>query len=176
MEDRRLGRDSLEVATVIKQTAGMWVNSFCFGQRTDDCELSQIVSATVDRQTSGNRVEYDSSQIFLALVDEQTFGIQFDWDSSQSTVLGILCAKKFRVSQFWEHGNWHWTSFSLIAANNFSSRVVDNLLLDIYSERIFDKYAQPYSTIPIQGTYFIHVLFSIVVMDLYSIIRLMDSW
>ena len=80
-----------------------------------DYDLSRLVSASVDGQTPGTRVEYESIQIVLPLVDGQTSGDQVDWDSSQLTrvvwelsqsiVPGVFCAKKFCVSQFWEHRN-----------------------------------------------------------------------
>ena len=54
-----------------------------------------IVSASVEGQTSGTRV------------NSFCVGRRTDvWDVTG--FLGILCENKIRVSQLWEHGNWHF--------------------------------------------------------------------
>ena len=83
-KDRRLGLES---------------NSFSVGRRTDVWDssrlgLESIVSASVEVQTSWNRVNSFSA------------GQRADvWDATG--VLGILCENKIRVSQLWEHRNLH---------------------------------------------------------------------
>ena len=57
MDDRRIGSESLVVAMVKGQTAGMRVNSFYVGLRTDAWDSIQIVSATVDGRMLGTRVD-----------------------------------------------------------------------------------------------------------------------
>ena len=84
-----------------------------------------LVSVTVGGQTSRTRFvkgcddqktdRRDVSQHFLRWSKDRRLGPkpnsfivgrQTDfWDSSQSIVLGIFCANKLRVSQFWEHRN-----------------------------------------------------------------------
>ena len=78
---------------------GLDPNSFSNGRRTDagtqvEYDSNHIVFLSVDGQTSGTRVDWDSSQ-----------WARVDWDSNQSIFSVILCGKKFRVSQILEHGN-----------------------------------------------------------------------
>ena len=88
--------------TDAEDSSWLWLEliSFSVGWRRDTWESSQIGlepnSFAVGRRTD----VWDSSQLGLNSIDSSC------WDSSQSIFLGIFCANKFRVSQFWEHGNW----------------------------------------------------------------------
>ena len=135
-KDRRLGLEPNSFSNGWQTDAedssrlGLDLNSFSVGQRTDAWYSSIIVlkpnSFAVGRHTD----VWDSSQL-----------TQFDWYSSQSIVSGIFCAKKFCVSQFWEHGNWHFYPGShpfgiLRHLRNWHGRYLDWPIWDQYNHRM----------------------------------------
>ena len=113
-KDRRLGlkpnsfSDGWQTDAGDSSRLGIEPISFSVGRRTDAC-----ASSWIGLEPNSFAVGWQTDVCDLIWLGLESMGLS-SLGLESSIVLGILCAKKFRFSQFWEHGNWQWYNYTNI--------------------------------------------------------------